>query len=49
MRAFREAAQAMPTLMAVLSPGKKKSRQVFDAKQSDQLPAKLFVPRETPN
>jgi len=41
MRAFREAAQAMPTLMAVLSPGKKKSRQVFDAKQSDQLPGQI--------
>lgn len=41
MRAFREAAQAMPTLMAVLSPNKRKFRQVFDAKQSDQLPGKL--------
>ena len=41
MRAFREAAQAMPTLMAVLSPNKRKFRQVYDAKQSDQLPGKL--------
>jgi Zn-dependent metalloprotease len=41
MRAFREAAQAMPTLMAVRSPSKKKSRQVFDARQSDQLPGTL--------
>lgn len=41
MRAFREAAQAMPTLMAVTSPGKKKLRQVHDAKQSDQLPGTL--------
>jgi Zn-dependent metalloprotease len=41
MRAFREAAQAMPTLMAVLSPTKKKFRQVLDAKQSDQLPGQL--------
>jgi Zn-dependent metalloprotease len=41
MRAFREAAQAMPTLMAVLSPTKRKFRQVFDAKQSDQLPGTL--------
>lgn len=38
MRAFREAAQAMPTLMAVLSPNKKKFRQVNDAEQTDQLP-----------
>ena len=37
MRAFREAAQAMPTLMAVASPSKRKFRQVYDAKQSDQL------------
>src|SRR5678815_854405 len=37
----REVAQAMPTLMAVLSPDKKKSRQVFDAKQSDQLPGQI--------
>jgi Zn-dependent metalloprotease len=41
MRALREAAQAMPTLMAVTSPNKKKSRQVFDAKKSDQLPGTL--------
>jgi Zn-dependent metalloprotease len=42
MRAFREAAQAMPTLMAVMSPSKKKFRQVYDAKQSDQLPGTLI-------
>jgi len=41
MRALREAAQAMPTLMAVTSPTKKRLRQVFDAKGSDQLPGKL--------
>jgi Zn-dependent metalloprotease len=41
MRAFREAAQAMPTLMAVLSPSKKKFRQMYDAKKSDQLPGTL--------
>jgi Zn-dependent metalloprotease len=41
MRAFREAAQAMPTLMAVLSPSKKKFRQIYDAKKSDQLPGTL--------
>jgi len=41
MRAFRIAAQAAPTLMAVLSPNKKKFREVHDAKQSDQLPGKL--------
>ena len=41
LRAFREAAQATPTLMAVLAPNKKKFRQVFDAKQSDQLPGTL--------
>jgi Zn-dependent metalloprotease len=31
----------MPTLMAVTSPTKKKLRQVYDAKLSDQLPGKL--------
>ena len=41
MRAFREAAQATPTLMAVLSPNKRKFRQVNDAGQSDQLPGTL--------
>ncbi len=41
MRAFREAAQALPRLMAVLSPTKKKFRQVYDAKMSDRLPGKL--------
>jgi Zn-dependent metalloprotease len=41
MRAFREAAQAMPTLMAVRSPSKRKFRQVYDTKQSDQLPGTL--------
>src|SRR5262245_29352996 len=41
MRAFRVAAQAVPTLMAVLSPNKGKFRQVYDAKGSDQLPGTL--------
>jgi len=41
MRALREAAQALPTLMAVTSPTKKKTRQVFDAKGSDHLPGTL--------
>ncbi len=41
MRTLRESAQAMPTLMAVLSPNKRKFRQVNDAQQSDQLPGTL--------
>src|SRR5260370_41869351 len=42
MRTLRESAQAMPTLMAVLSPNKRKFRQVNDAQQSDQLPGTLI-------
>jgi len=41
MRALREAAQAMPTLMASMAPNKKKNRLVYDARQSDQLPGTL--------
>lgn len=41
MRAFREAAQAMPTLMAAMAPNKKKNRLMYDAGQKDQLPGKL--------
>jgi Zn-dependent metalloprotease len=41
MRALREAAQAMPTLMASMAPTKKKNRLIFDAHQSDQLPGTL--------
>ena len=42
MRAFRIAAQAMPTLMAAASPTKKKFRQVYDAKKGTQLPGTLI-------
>jgi len=41
MRAFREAAQAMPTLMAAMAPNKKKNRLLYDSRQTDQLPGKL--------
>ena len=41
MRAFREAAQAMPTLMAAMSPNRQKHRLVYDARQTDQLPGTL--------
>jgi Zn-dependent metalloprotease len=41
MRATRSLSRAMPSLMASRSPTAKKNRQVFDAKQSDQLPGKL--------
>jgi Zn-dependent metalloprotease len=41
MRAFREAAQAMPTLMAALSPNRQRHRLVYDAQQTDQLPGTL--------
>src|SRR5688500_2721324 len=41
MRAFREAAQAMPTLMAAMSPNRQKHRLVYDAQQTDQLPGTL--------
>ncbi len=41
MRAFREAAQAMPTLMAAMAPDKRKHRLVYDAQKKDQLPGKL--------
>jgi Zn-dependent metalloprotease len=41
MRAFREAAQAMPTLMATMAPNKKKNRLVYDARQTDQIPGTL--------
>lgn len=41
MRAFREAAQAVPTLMVSMSPDKKKHRLIYDAKSTDQLPGTL--------
>ena len=41
MRAFREAAQDMPKLMAAMSPDKRKHRLVYDARKKDQLPGKL--------
>jgi Zn-dependent metalloprotease len=40
-RAVREMAQAMPGLMAVLSPNRRKHRLVYDAKQTDRLPGDL--------
>jgi Zn-dependent metalloprotease len=42
MRATRELSQAMPRLLAVMSPNKKKNRLVYDAGQSDQLPGVLL-------
>lgn len=41
MRTQRIAAQATPTMMAVLAPNKKKFRQVYDAKKKAQLPGTL--------
>jgi len=41
MRAVRVMAQAMPAMMALASPKKKKHRLVYDAKQKDQLSATL--------
>ncbi len=41
MRAMREMTQAMPTLMAAMSPNRKKNRLVYDAKQTDRLPGTL--------
>ncbi|HEX8191024.1 MAG TPA: M4 family metallopeptidase, partial [Pyrinomonadaceae bacterium] len=41
MRAFREAAQFTPLLMAAAAPNMKRNRLVYDAKQSDQLPGTL--------
>jgi Zn-dependent metalloprotease len=40
-RAVREMAQAMPTLMAAMSPERTKHRLVYDAQQTDQLPGTL--------
>jgi Zn-dependent metalloprotease len=41
MRTTREIAQAMPSLMAVMSPYRRKHRLVYDAQQTDQLPGSL--------
>jgi Zn-dependent metalloprotease len=41
MRAVRVLSQAMPAMMVSLSPTKRKFRQIFDAKQTDDLPGKL--------
>ena len=41
MRAVRELSQSMPTLMAAMSPNKKKQRLVYDGKKSDRLPGNL--------
>ena len=41
IRTFREAAQAMPTLMATMSPSCRKDRVVYDAQQTDLLPGKV--------
>jgi Zn-dependent metalloprotease len=38
---MREAAQAMPTLMAAMAPNKKKNRLIYDAGKKDLLPGKL--------
>jgi len=41
LRAERVMAQAMPTLLAAMSPTQTKHRLVYDAQQTDQLPGKL--------
>ena len=41
MRAFREAAQAMPSLMAAMAPNKKRTRLVYDSQTTAELPGKL--------
>jgi len=41
MRALRVSAQAMPSLMAAMSPAGGKHRLIYDAQQSDQLPGTL--------
>lgn len=41
MRTFRIAAQAMPTLLATMSPDRNKHRLVYDAQHSAQLPGVL--------
>jgi Zn-dependent metalloprotease len=41
MRALREAAQAMPTLMVAMAPNKKKNRLIYDSRQKDVLPGQL--------
>jgi Zn-dependent metalloprotease len=41
MRAVRVMAQAMPALMASMSPTRRKHRLLYDAQQTDQLPGTL--------
>ena len=41
MRAMRVMAQAMPSLMVSVAPTKKKNREVYDGKKTDELPGKL--------
>lgn len=41
MRTQRVMAQAVPTLMAAVSPSRNKHRLIYDAKKKDQLPGKL--------
>jgi Zn-dependent metalloprotease len=41
MRTMRVMTQAMPTLMATASPGKKKQRLIHDARKTDELPGRL--------
>ena len=41
MRAMRVMAQAMPSLMVSAAPTKKKNREVYDGKKTDELPGKL--------
>lgn len=49
MRTFRVAAQAMPTLMAAMSPNHNRHRLVYDAQQIDQLPGVLVRQEGEPN
>ncbi len=41
MRTMREIAQAMPSLLVVMSPSRGKHRLIYDAQQTDQLPGTL--------
>lgn len=49
LRAFREAAQVQPTLMATMSPNQQKHRLVYDARNTNQLPGNLVRSEGDPN
>lgn len=42
MRTLRVAAQALPTLMAVMAPDKRKHRLVYDSDQTEELPGNII-------